>query len=321
MRRWLWAWLLVGLCSLARGEPAGVAAWTDEWRDEVRQRVVPVKVYEPGGEGPWPVIVFSHGLGGSREMYGYLGRGWAVQGYVVVMLQHPGSDESVWRGVPPRERLVAMRRAVADPANLVNRPRDVTLAIDTLTRLQADGPRLRGKLDLERVGVAGHSFGAYTTLAVAGQTFATRLGGVSLGDGRVKAAVAMSAPVPGEADRYAQSYGSIRIPVLHMTGTRDDSAIGDTPAAKRRVPFDHHPGGKGREQYLVILDGGDHMVFPGRPRRLAVPTDDLHHRLIVEITSQFWQAHLRGDEDAARWLQGEGMRRLAGDAATVEVKR
>src|SRR5438128_334928 len=55
-----------------------------EWKDPSRDRTVPVKIYFPTeGDGPFPVIVFSHGLGGNREAYEYLGRQWAANGYIV----------------------------------------------------------------------------------------------------------------------------------------------------------------------------------------------------------------------------------------------
>ncbi len=43
-----------------------------DWRDARRDRLVPVKIYFPKeGTGPLPIIIFSHGLGGSRECYEY----------------------------------------------------------------------------------------------------------------------------------------------------------------------------------------------------------------------------------------------------------
>jgi len=66
------------------------------WHDANRDRDVPVKIYSPkSGNGPFPVIIFSHGLVGSREGYEYLGRHWASRGYVSVHLQHYGSDDDV----------------------------------------------------------------------------------------------------------------------------------------------------------------------------------------------------------------------------------
>src|SRR5690349_16713527 len=53
-----------------------------DWKDEKRDRQVPVKIYFPkNGMGPFPIIIFSHGLGGSRDGYEYLGRHWASHGY------------------------------------------------------------------------------------------------------------------------------------------------------------------------------------------------------------------------------------------------
>ncbi len=74
-----------------------------------------------------------------------------------------------------------MRKAGRDPANLRNRPLDVRFAID----------------QLESVGMAGYSFGAYTTLAGAGQTFFTAAGKqIRLAEPRLKATVAMSPNAP-----------------------------------------------------------------------------------------------------------------------------
>ena len=149
--------------------PYGVETASYDWRDKTRESEVPVKIYYPRtGAGRFPVIIFSHGLGGSREGYEYLGRHWASYGYVSVHLQHKGSDTEVWKGQATRWRRCAER---ADRPTL-NRPKDVSFAIDQMEKLNSDKGRSHGRLDLERVGVAGHSFGAYTTLAVIGEDFA-----------------------------------------------------------------------------------------------------------------------------------------------------
>src|ERR1700712_5603134 len=65
------------------------------WHDAARARDLPVKLYFPvEGVAPFPVIIFSHGVGGSREAFSYLGETWASHGYVAVFLQHPGTDEA-----------------------------------------------------------------------------------------------------------------------------------------------------------------------------------------------------------------------------------
>lgn len=66
-----------------------------------RERDVPIKIYLPASHDPAPVVLFSHGLGGTRKGCVYLGRHWSARGYVAVFLQHPGSDASVWKDRAP----------------------------------------------------------------------------------------------------------------------------------------------------------------------------------------------------------------------------
>ena len=72
-----------------------------EWTDPARQRPVPVRLYLPqsaDAQRPVPLVVFSHGIGGSRQGYRYLGSHWASQGYASLHLQHVGSDRQLWFG-------------------------------------------------------------------------------------------------------------------------------------------------------------------------------------------------------------------------------
>lgn len=297
--------------------PHRVETLLDQWHDAARQRDVPVKIYYPAdGAGPFAVVVFSHGLGGSRDGYEFLGRHWASHGYVSVHLQHKGSDSSVWQG--DGAPLEALRRAAADVRNAIDRPKDVSFALDRLAQLNRDDQPLGRRLDLDRVGMAGHSFGAYTTIAVAGQAFLPRLGQpLSLRDPRVKAAIPMSAPVPrkGELDAV---YGPINIPCLHMTGTLDDSPLNETTAEQRRLPFDHM---NASDQYLVTFVGGDHMIFSGRIGLLPRSgKDPLFQELIRAGTTAFWDAYLHDDPQAKAWLAEGAYARLLADNGRLEVK-
>jgi predicted dienelactone hydrolase len=287
-----------------------------DWTDASRGRLVPVKIYSPQGAGPFPVIVFSHGLGGSRDGYEYLGRHWASHGYVSVHVQHPGSDSSVWQGT--LHPLKSMRAAASDPANSIARPLDVRFTIDRLETLNREASPYKGRLDMADLGVAGHSFGAYTALAVAGQTFARGNREMSLADPRVKAALAMSAPAPARKWQAERTYSRIKIPVFHMTGTRDDSPIGDTRAAERRIPFDRIAG---PDQYLLVLNGGDHMVFSGSPRpALASDKDPVFLDLILMGSTAFWDVYLRGDAAARTWLANGGFQKALGSDGKLEKK-
>lgn len=276
------------------------------WMDAARQREIPYRIFAPeNATGRCPVILFSHGLGGTREGYSHLGRFWASNGYVVVHLQHRGSDDAAWQGA--EDKLQSMKAAAANLQNAMDRPRDVSFAIDQLAALEAKGP-LKGRIDTNHIGVAGHSFGGFTVLAAAGQTFGPR--GRSLGDARIACGLAMSAPVSATAK--TEGYAAIRIPVFHMTGTADQSVIGDTPPERRRVPYDNT---KAADRYLLTLDGGDHMVFAGRG---PFADNKKMQSLILTGSLAFWDAYLRGDERARKWLTGGAYAKEAGKAAVFE---
>lgn len=285
--------------------------------DDARDRDIPIKAYYPSaGDGTFPVIVFSHGLGGSREGYEYLGRQWSANGYVVIHTQHPGSDDKVWRG--NSNPMEAMRTA-ANGVNAIARPRDVSFVLDQLDKIE-ELTELKGKLDKTRIGVSGHSFGAQTTLLLAGQ----QLGGAAaqraigkLSDERVKAVIPMSAPVPRDKASLDAAFADVRVPVFIMTGTLDDSPINDTKAADRRLPFDHMTSSPA---FLLILTGGDHMVFSGRSRGVVRQADNAHQQIIRAGSTAFWDAYLKDDARARKWLDDGEFEQWLANQATLEQK-
>jgi len=287
------------------------------WHDSKRDREVPVKIYSPTtNRAPRPVIIFSHGLGGTRDTYEYLGRYWAGHGYFVVHIQHLGSDDAVWRKAGLFRGKAAMRKAVADPRNAINRPQDVSFVIDELERLNREKSPYQQQLDLNRIGVAGHSFGAFTALAIAGQSFAPSASPqASLADARVKAVIPMSAPVPANKRTLDESYANVRIPCFHMTGTKDASPIGDTTPEERRLPFDYC---QRSDQFLLTFKDGDHMVFSGRSRRPS-KQERRFQELICESSTAFWNAYLRDEGKAKVWLTNDFRTELATNG-TLEIK-
>lgn len=296
-----------------------------DWHDAQRDRQVPVKLYFPKtGSGPYPVIIFSHGLGGSREGYAYLGRHWAACGYVSVHLTHLGSDDSLWKDVPVAERGAALKKGAANLQAALDRPPDVQFALDEITRMNADDASpLKSRLDLKALAVAGHSFGGYTALAVAGQTFMLPfLQSKRYDEPRIRAAIQMSAPAPSIRRSMDAAYGSITIPVMHMTGTKDFlELLPQTTAADRRIPFDHMANA---ETFLVNFIEGDHFIFSGREGLPGVAEraaqDALFHRLILATTTAFWDAYLKDNPAAKQWLFDGGCRALLGEQAQYETK-
>ena len=109
-----------------------------EWtvRDAARDRDVPLRIYLPASRAAEPVVLFSHGLGGNRDGCSYLGHHWAARGYVAVFLQHPGSDDSVWREQAVQNRVAAMREA-ASTRNYLLRVQDVVAVLDRLAECKS----------------------------------------------------------------------------------------------------------------------------------------------------------------------------------------
>ena len=271
-------------------------------KDAKRSREIPLRIYLPADKRPAPVVLFSHGLGGSREGSPYLGEHWSARGFVVVVVQHPGSDDGVWKDIRPAERMAAMQKA-ANLQNALLRFGDIPAVIDQLERWnQSHDSPLAGRLDLKRIGMSGHSFGAVTTQGVSGQR--TALGAASFTDTRIKAALAMSPSSPRNGGDPKRAFGGVTIPWLLMTGTNDVGLVGDADVASRLAVFPAlPPGGK----YELVLNGAEHSAFSDR----ALPGDKEkrnpnHHRAILALGTAFWDAWLREDAEARAWLDGAG---------------
>jgi predicted dienelactone hydrolase len=269
--------------------------------DASRSRDIPVRIYLPDNKKPQPVVLFSHGLGGSRAGSKFLGEQWAARGYVAVFVQHPGSDDSVWKDAPAMERMAAMRKA-ASLENFLLRVRDVRAVLDQLALWNKNGP-LGGRMDLDKIGMSGHSFGAVTTEAVSGEMLP--ISGTTLTDPRIRAAVIFSPSVP-KSENADKAFGEVKIPWLLMTGTKDTAPIGPAHMQSRLAVY---PALHGAPKYEVILDKAEHSVFTDR----ALPGDEAprnpnHHRVILALSTAFWDAYLRGDKEALAWLNGAGPR-------------
>jgi len=273
-------------------------------QDAKRDRALPIRVFLPSTVKPAPVVLFSHGLGGSCQNNPYLGKHWSVRGYVVVFVQHPGSDESVWRGQRPAQIPAAMKQA-ASLENFLLRVADIPAVLDQLTSWNAlEGHALRGRLDLTRVGMSGHSFGAVTTQAVSGQSLP--VGGARFTDPRIKAAVMMSPSVPaaGSAER---AFGGVKLPWLLMTGTKDVARIGSmTIGGDLDSRLGVYPALPPGDKYELVLHEAEHGAFgeralPGEGRQ----QNPNHHRAILALSTAFWDAFLKGDAEAKAWLNGE----------------
>jgi predicted dienelactone hydrolase len=232
-----------------------------------------------------------------------LGEHWAARGYVAVFLQHHGSDDAVWKNAAPGTWLQAMKEA-ASVKNFMLRVQDVVAALNQLEAWNGDKTNaLAGRMDLKKVAMSGHSFGAITTEAVSGETFSGDTQGFT--DPRIRAALIFSPSTPRTMSAE-EAFASVKIPWLLMTGTKDTAPIGNSDMKSRLGVY---PALHGAPKYQVVLDNAEHSVFTDR----ALPGDHEprnpnHHRVILALSTAFLDAYLRGDAAARAWLDGAGPR-------------
>jgi predicted dienelactone hydrolase len=283
-----------------------------------------VRVHHPAtATTPCPVVIFSHGLAGSREGYGFLGKRWAEHGYVSIHPDHPGSDTAAFKGKPLAEIAPALKAATQNPEIFAGRPALIRALIDALPQIEQQLPV---KLDRERIGVGGHSFGGWTTLAVAGQR--NRLPAAQDGawsDPRPKAFAALSPTGPNATSRNDDLATCTR-PMLVMTGSDDRQPAFLAPpgsersGAWRRQIYDGLPAG---DKLLAWFEGSRHSTYSGGAGNGLMgepPPDPAQVEAVAVITLAWWDAQLRGDEKAKAWLADPATPAVFGAWAKFERK-
>jgi predicted dienelactone hydrolase len=282
---------LAALTGCANGDPIEaehVQVCDGVWTDSDRAREIPVRIRMPMSGTALPVVVYSHGLGGSVDAGTSWSEVWAEEGIATVHIQHAGSDTAVLRS--------GRLRQAASGDQLIARIGDVQFALDQVEAGVSIADCDLGRAAADRAGVAGHSFGAHTTLAIAGQSFAGRMAG---NDPRFRAAIALSPAPPERAgpEAVAAAFGSITVPTMTITGTQDTVPINTVTAEDRILPYRALPPG---DKYLLVFDGANHAAFSGNWRRRASAAPDPRIvRSVQQVTGLFWRAYLT-DDAAAR---------------------
>jgi dienelactone hydrolase len=237
-----------------------------EWLDQGRQRAVPAKLYLPNESAmtqKLPLVIFSHGLGGSREGYSYLGKYLASHGYASLHLQHVGSDRSLWAG--SRFTLLFRLAGAASDTEAIARARDTSFALDQILSSE-----LVNQLDTEQIFMAGHSFGANTTMLIAGASVTENKANtgqaLQLTDKRIKAAILISAPPFYGKGNVKNILADINIPSLHITSTKDDIDIpGYGSGVEDRIKvFQAMAVQTQVEKNLLVFKDGSHSIFTDR---------------------------------------------------------
>ena len=232
---------------------------------------------------------------------------WASAGFAVIQPCHPGSDTAMVRAAGIFEAKAALRRATSDPAILAGRPRLVSRLIDALPDIRARLTDWSGSFDSTRIGVGGHSFGAWTTLALTGVAYPIPGQAGSAADPRPRAFLALSPPGPG---RFPADPSAATRPLLLMSGTEDrQPEILDPHDGIERGPawrialFPLLPPG---DKFLAVLTGANHSAFShGQGARLSGDSAPAPWMtaMLLHTTTRWWRAWLRDDPQALASLR------------------
>ena len=302
--------------------------------DPKRNKDLPIRILVPRTGGPFPVVIFSHGAGGSGQNYQALTQHWAAHGYVVIQPTH--NDSLALRrekGEPlpdgPRELVEEYRFNYDD---WINRVRDITLVMDSLTDLEKSLPQLKGKMDQKRIGVGGHSYGAFTTQMIGGVTLDIpgQPKAQSFSDLRPRAFLLLSPQGKSQNGLTENSWKNVTRPMMSMSGSNDSGVMGQL-ASWRKDPFTYSPP---PDKYLVWIDGAFHMSFTGalaqdnsqlanRPMvsRLVAQTDQKAVFDDVKVASiAFWDTYLKDDEKAKAYLKSDTLSRYSNKTVSVDRK-
>jgi hypothetical protein len=303
-------------------EPHAVKMIKGHMVDSIRgNRVVPIKLYYPAihSDVKFPLIVWSHGLGGSVDGAAFISRFLASHGYILLHVQHAGTDSALWEGKPGHPWDIIKATHIPRSATLA-RFADVPFVLDSFPEWLSNYPEIAAITDLSTIAMSGHSFGAMTTQVMLGQQFPDEQGILQdYSDPRFQCGILYS-PVPEfhlSGDLPSDVYQGIDRPVLHMTGTDDSSPVEGFGYERRLAVYEHSV--KAQKMLLIIKDG-DHMVYNGSRGKLGANPNRHRHETIIKLTAlAYWDMQLKKDPTAQRWLTGDGIETYLNHDATFAI--
>lgn len=317
--------------------------------DERRGKDIELRVRIPrpaaGKSAPtegWPLVVFSHGAGGSRDAFPDLLEFWGSHGYATIAITHEDSlllKRRRGEGQSLRELMTEKgRRELRNSVDLGGRVADCSLVLDRLEQISAAVVKGGGQaftIDGSKLAIAGHSAGAFTTQLVAGVKVRAAgvgkrgLGFTSVADDRFKAAIVISGQGTTSKILGDEAWSDVKVPMFVIGGSLDASPPGmgpETPES-RKHPFEYSRGVArgGPAAYLLYIEGATHSSYSGKSvsalRRDEPATD------VAEIgesvrsgTTLFLDTHLKHDDEAKKTLESDTLKQSIPGKVTYERK-
>lgn len=295
---------------IVQAQAASIATKDFVMTDKTRNKQLPVKITYPtfNSKTKYPVIVFSHGALGSKDNYQPLVKYWTAHGYVCIQPTH--SDSMTLKSPAERREILMgfMQKKSVDSLDIFqdwqSRPADVSFLLDQLPVMGKYVPELKDKIDLSKIGMAGHSFGAHTSQLLAG----TKIGGTDkFTDKRPKAFLLMSPQgreqgfTASGSNLQDNSWSGFTRPMLLVTGTNDTGRNGKD-YTWRVEPYKYAPCGS---KHLLVLEGADHGLGGVSGSGFAMRTKKQNQKQVEQVqqeTEAFFDYYLKGDKVAYKYL-------------------
>ncbi|MBB1151584.1 alpha/beta hydrolase family protein [Amycolatopsis dendrobii] len=270
---------------------------------------LPVRVSAPAAGQGLPVIVFSHGFSSSLDGYGPLADYWAAHGFVVVQPTHLDSRT---RALPPEDPRT--------PNIWRLRVEDLRHVIDQLDTVEAALPGLSGRVDRNRIAVAGHSWGAQSASMLLGARVVEADGGVGedLTDSRVSAGVLFALTGIGGADLspfaaenfpfMSPDFAGLKAPALFVAGDQDDSMLSVRGPDWFTDAYRLSPG----EKSLLTLFGAEHSLGGITGYGVKETTDESPERVALQqrLTTAYLRSALIPSDDSWAGIEDSPLGRV-----------
>ncbi|EAW33415.1 alpha/beta hydrolase [Lyngbya sp. PCC 8106] len=304
----------------------GQFTWTSETLTIPRPNKDPLNifVYLPQNSSkPAPTIVITPGLNSDFQSLRYVAEHLASHGFATVGINFPESDN---------ERMKDALQGLdtfPNPNAWMNQPKDVSLALDTLEKKMQSEANFQGKLDLENVGVLGHSLGGYTAIAIGGaevqweyvleecaklsnpnqinlnpallwqcQGITETSPEADLQDPRIKAVIAIN-PVTNPAFGN-QGINEISVPIIFIAGSADIFA---PSLPEQIIPF---AAINKENKYLILVKNGTHLSFLQEtgelPKFIVGEGQNFAYDYLKSISLAFFNLYLNQQQEFEPYL-------------------